>query len=182
MKKEIKNLFSKLIIYLSRKNHSKDNIKQYQKKFLYIFLPILIISTFRLSTNIEGAILGIKISANLTFFIINFFIMSIMTLAFYLYIEYFEEIRESYLKTLFKNHKQIICAYSDKNFGDKVYEIKQDYKKYLSSYHNYHEHPYIHTINGDVYNFFDWRAFKFVGIKESRKLKLKHLKSIMNEN
>jgi len=175
MKKQIKNLLSKFIIYLSRKNLSKDKVKIFQKKFLYFFLPIFIITTFRLNTNIDNSTLGFEIYANIPFLIVNFFILVMNTLIFYLYDQYFDETRINYLRILFKNHKQIVCAYFDSNFGDKVYEIE------TSNYYS-HSNTHIHTTTGDVYKFDDWRAFKFVGIKESRKLKLEHLKNVMNGN
>jgi len=180
MKKHIHNLLSKLVIYLSRKNFSQDKVKLYQKKFLYFFLPIFIITTFRLNTSVEGSMLGFEIYASIPFLIINFLILSVSTLIFYLYVEFFNEILINYLKNLFSNHKQVVCAYSDDSFGDKVYEIEQS--KYHPTNYRGGSNIHIHTITGDIYQFDDWRSFKFVGIRESRKLKLEHLKSVMNGN
>lgn len=176
MKGKIKKFIGKLIIYLSRKNYSDDKIKHYQKKFLYYFLPIFIFTTFRYNTFTENSI-GFEIYANIFFLIINLFILSLSTLTFYLYIKYFEEIRIEYLNKLFKEHNQVVCAYSDEVFGDRVYKIEEEsYKPYYGS------RTHIHMTNGNIYSFDDWRSFKFVGIKESRKRKLDHLKSVIDGN
>lgn len=175
MKGKIKELIGKLIIYLSRKNYSQDKIKQFHKIFLYAFLPIFIITTFRVNP-IENPIEnGFSISANATFVIINLFILSLVTLIFYLYVQYFEEIRIEYLNKLFKDHNQVVCAYSDEVFDDSIYKIDKSTIYYSSRIH-------IHMTNGNIYSFDDWRSFKFVGIKESRKRKLDHLKSIIDGN
>ena len=168
----IKKLITKLVICLSRRNYSIDKIKHYQQKFIYWFLPILIVTTFKV--DVADSLI---ISARVYFLIINLVILGLLTLIFYLYVEYFEEIRKNYLYPLLKDHKQIVCAYSDKNFGNTIYEIEYCY----DSWSNSHNNPHIHTITGDVYNFDDWRSFKFVGMKESRKLKLERLKNIMGK-
>jgi len=173
MKGKVKELIGKLIIYLSRKNYSQDKIKHSQKKFLYVFLPIFIVTTFRFNF-IEG---GISVSANVTFLIINLFILSLLTLIFYLSVSYFTEVRVNYLSKLFKYHDQVVCAYSDTDFGDTVYKIEKN--SHISSYGT---NVHIHTISGKLYQFDDWRSFKFVGIKESRKLKLERLKTIIDGN
>ena len=173
----MKKILTNLVIYISRRNKTLDDIKKYQKKFILIFLPIFLLTAFSYDTSIEGAIFGVQISANIIFLIIDFLIIGAVTLLFYLYSENFEGIRQKYIDNLLMNHEQIICAYYDKSFGDTVYKIESEFDTYYRT-----NRKHVHTISGNIYYFNDWRVFKFVGVRESRKLKLEQLKSVMNEN
>lgn len=156
---------------MSRKNYSIYDIKKYQNKFIHIFIPIFIITTFRVDFSVDGAIFGMVLSTSPSFLIINFLILGIVTLIFFLYAESHESVRINYSEQLVKSHTQVVCAYPDDSFGDKVYEVDKS---------NMRPYGHIHLANGNIYTFSDWRTFKFVGVRESRKLKLEHLRNITN--
>ena len=162
---------------MSRKNKTLDDIRKYQKYFIIIFLPLFLLTAFKYNTSVQGSMFGVQISANIPLLIIGFIILSIATLFFFLYSENYNNIRNIYTNDLLRNHKQIVCAYSDISFGETVYEIEEDVDPFYRA-----KRKHVHTLTGEVYYFDDWRSFKFVGIKESRKLKLEHLKNVMNGN
>ena len=164
----MKNLFYKITIYLSRKDYSPNTIKKFQKKFIYIFLIYFFLTTFRFDFSSYMFLDGV-LYANSFFLIFNLFILSMFTLFTIFYTDKWEQHRDKYLRKLLREHKEIVCSYKDNFLDNNVHEVKGS-SLYRGIYY-YH----IHLTTGEIYRFDDYRSFKFVGVKESRRIKLKRL-------
>ncbi len=160
----MKKLIKFLIIHLSRNDWHKERIEKQQKRILYIFIVLFFSTAFNYDFYNEGVMIGGTISLNLTTFLIEIFLFGIFTFVSYLY-------NESYISVMYKykekisNNKTVICAYPDDEFEKIVYDIDIDE---FGTAHIHHNDNRIYRLN-------DWKIFKFVNVKESRKLKLKKL-------
>lgn len=171
--KLIDNQILKLVTYLSRRDIDITKIKHYNKIFLYSFSVLFLLTAFSYNFNIEGAIFGVKVSLNGIVCLIETIIFGIVTFLTYSYYRNYSSYINIYKKKLLDAHNEITCAYGDKLFGNKVYKIDID-NKFYSDYH-------IVVANGAKYKLNDHRIFKFVSVKNSRKLKLKNLQDSLKE-
>ena len=170
MKKLIYNCIKYLVIFFSRRD---IDIKKYQKKILFSFIAVFVITALDFSFNVTGSIVGLSVSvSNITLLFIEIVSFGLLTYIFYLYYLWFDSIKYKYLIELFCN-KQIHCAYGDDRFDSNFHTIETNKNGYGISNHH------IHLSTGEIYRFDDSRAFKFVAVKDSRKLKLKKLKDII---
>lgn len=160
------------IAYISRRDWNKEKVYKFQKYFIYIFTPIFLLTSFNYDFRIDGAIFGTTISLNVLFSIINFSLIGIVSSFLYLYKSYFGITLDRYYNKMMDN-EQVACAYKDSRFGKNAYKIFKgdDGVSWRRNYRDRH----ILLSDEDRYYFDDWRTFKFVGMKESRKLKLQKL-------
>jgi len=169
-----KFLIKPVILFLSRRDWSLEKIRKLQKKILIGFSIFFTITVLRFEFGFNNPNFSVSVSADIPFLIIEMVLFTLYTMYLYYYFKYFDKVKEYYLFSLLSDHKQVVCAYHDKDIENKVYKIE---KIVVSGIFGTTAH--IHIRGDEHYYFDDWRAFKFVGVKESRKLKLQQLKNIM---
>lgn len=181
------NFIYKIAIKLARNNISPETLsevklqvsygttkKQYKylERFIVAATVILFfLTSFSYHFFSEGPLFGVKISVNIIPAIIEIVMFGILTYLFLYYQKNFNYFILQYKHELLY-FKEVTCAYDDDTFGKKTYTIVEQ---------EWNEEPHIHVrFNDDKgfkYYFNDYRIFKFVDVKNSRKMKLEKLMS-----
>jgi hypothetical protein len=91
-----------------------------------------------------------------------------------LYNYYYFDVLSKYREKLIQQNELITCAYFDDKFGNSKYRIEQGQHSYYNKYSTFI--PY--GDDDKIYHLDDFRVFKFVGMKDNRKLKLERLMNI----
>lgn len=165
------SIIYKKVIHLTRKDIVPEKINKYSKHVLTISGIIFILTSFSYNFSLDGALFGVKIYVNVIPALFEILFISLFTFVLYRYNSKFDYFIEVY-RTSIKNLNQVICAFEDCKIDKKVYDIKQDNNAGWLGRNDY----YIEVQYGRYY-FNDYRVFKFVDVKNSRKLKLKKLMS-----
>lgn len=158
----INNIFSRLLIYLVRKNFDIPKIiKKNQIIFIIILMPIFITHIIDIFINFSGenVLLGF-------IFWIGIIISNIISLTSYLYFKNIQKITLKYINNLKTDN--VICQWNDKKLKKgKIYKIQER-----------NDTSYIIENNDFFLLKFELSTFKLISLKEQRKLKLEKLKKI----
>jgi len=175
-----KILFEPVILFLSRRGWSLEKIRKYQKNFLVGISIFFAITVLRFDIGFNDPNVWVSISTYIPLLIVEMILFTVFTFYVYYYFQYFDDVKKQYTLSLLSNHKQIVCAYPDDIFDNRIYKIEKgtEVNNYLGGSLTT-EVIHIHIRGDETYQFDDWRVFKFVGVKESRKLKLQQLKDIL---
>lgn len=171
------NILYKKTIYFARRDIIPETVNKYCRYILIIFTVIFLLTALSYDFSSDGVMFGVTISLKFIISIIEMFLLGVFIYVIYLYNTKFDSFIEQYSKSLsLDDLTYISCVFSDSAFKKTTYKILNNEG---TGYYFRNKYIEIESQNypdkKERYYFNDYRIFKFVDIKNGRKLKLENL-------
>jgi hypothetical protein len=176
----IKKLAQKIILGLTRRDFTYDKTRKMSQYSLFVFMFLYL--TIGLKWKISfGDKIGISVHINNIIWWTLILIQNSITFFFFALLRYQLNFRKIYQDNLIKCEKVIVGFTDDEFEKGKIYEVEK-LASFYSGINNWQKRDFFiegallengmsRIINGD-------KIFKFISLKENRKLKLQKLKRV----